>query len=164
MVGATLTGLTLAGHAAAGGGALPNAVGFTVVVALALGLCACVARGPLRPVRVLALLLAGQGLAHVVLTVTEHHGAGAAHPALAVMVVAHATAAAVAALALVYADRLVDRWLTLWSTLLGTPAPVGPACAGPNRPVPTAGAAARRTRLLRYEVARRGPPVGAFAP
>lgn len=157
MVASTLAGLTVAGHTAAGGA--PDPVGVVLVVLLSAGLAQLLAARRLRALPVLALLLAGQGLAHVVLSLAGHHAPSSSGPGTGAMLTAHVIAAAVAALVLVHADRLVDRWLRLTATILGAP-----ALALPDLPRPAA-ARPRETRapspsdLLLHHAGRRGPPV-----
>ncbi len=159
MVAAALASLTVTGHAGAGGG-LPDLGGAVVLGVLAAGLGSAVASRRLRVLPVLALLLLGQVLGHVVLTVAGHHGAPAG-PSPWLMVAAHGGAALGTAVVLVRCDRLLDRWLTLWATVLGTPAHPA-ALIGAAPAVQPAGAPPLVTvRVLRHLLVRRGPPAPA---
>lgn len=158
MLAVTMTLLTIGGHAAAGGG-LPGPVGVAIVALLATGVSQVLAPRRLRIASVLGLLLAGQGLAHVVLSVTGHHATtSAGGPGAAPMLGAHVVAAIVAAVVLARSDELVDRWLTLAATVLGTPLPV---LADLPRAVvrrPERSRTPGLTDSLLHHAGRRGPP------
>lgn len=158
MLAVTLTLLTVGGHAAAGGG-LPGPFGVAIVALLATGVSQVLAPRRLRIAPVLGLLLAGQGLAHVVLSVTGHHATtSAGGPGAAPMLGAHVVAAIVAAVVLARSDELVDRWLTLAATVLGTPLPV---LADLPRAVvrrPERSRTPGLTDSLLHHAGRRGPP------
>lgn len=155
MVAVTSLLLTLSGHAAAGGG-LPDLAGLAVVAAVSVAVAVAVARRPIRASAVAPLLLAGQAVSHVVLSVGVHHSAGSGPPVA--MALWHLCAAVGAAAVLAHADRLIERWLTMWSTVLGAPwtthRPLGSFRARPADPsdvTPT-------LQALRFLVTRRGPP------
>ena len=156
MVAVALGSLTMAGHATAGGG-LPDLGGAAVLALIAVGLGSALAARRLRIVPVLALLLVGQALAHVVLSVSGHH-AGPATGSAGPMLAAHLLAGAGAALVLVVSDRLVDRWLALWATLLGAPRVPSSRPVGAVRRAPAPGRPDLTTRELLHHLVRRGPP------
>ena len=89
---------------------------------LALGLTVATSARPPRPLRLLAFLLGGQALLHVVLTMSGAHGhaASIAGPSTAAMIGAHVAAGLVATVVLLHADDLIDRWQTLLLTALGS--------------------------------------------
>ena len=164
LLGSALAVLTLAGHTAAGGALDVIGVGVTAIVAFALA--AALSARPLPVPVLLAVLLAGQGLLHVLLTLSaDHaHAAAGAPIAPAAMAGAHALAAIVAAALLTYADRLAARWQAFLGTVLGAstlslPTPAVPPRAGIAPADVTAGVLV----LLLHGVIRRGPPVPAAA-
>jgi hypothetical protein len=160
LTASALAVLTVAGHTAGGGSV--DVLGLSLVVVLSFGLgMATSARSPRLP-QLLAVLVAGQGLLHLVLTFTTGHSGheGGGLPASA-MVGGHLIAAAVAAVAIRHADRLLDRWAVLVSTVLGsgtlrTIVPRDASAAVLARP------ALPLTELasLLHQVVRRGPPAG----
>jgi hypothetical protein len=159
LLGSALTVLTLAGHTSAGGALDVVGAGVTAVVAVALAV-ALSARALSFPL-LLAVLLAGQGLLHVLVTITAGHahaGAGpSSHPV--VMVAAHALAALVAAVLITHADRLAARWQAFLSTVLGASVPPLPTPAmPPNAGVARATSVDAVLILLMHGVIRRGPP------
>lgn len=160
LLGSALTVLTLAGHTSAGGALDVVGAGITAVVAFALAV-ALSARALSFPL-LLAVLLAGQGLLHVLVTITAGHAHAAAGPSThpAVMVVAHALAALVAAALITHADHLAARWQAFLATVLGAsvlllPTPTLP----PRRGIARATSADAMLVLLMHGVIRRGPPV-----
>jgi hypothetical protein len=159
LLGSALTVLTLAGHTSAGGALDVVGVGITALVALALAV-ALSARALSFPL-LLAVLLAGQGLLHVLVTITAGHAHAAAGPSTdpVVMVVAHALAALVAAALITYADHLAARWQAFLATVLGASVPSLPTPSLSTRTgVPRADSAAGALVLLLHGVVRRGPP------
>ncbi len=126
---------------------------------LSVGLGAALSGTALRPVPVLALLLVGQGLAHLVLSVTAHHPGPGGGAGPVPMVAAHVTAAAGAAVLISYTDELVGRWLTFWASVLGAPRPL--VVTPQRRPAPVGGYHHHvgAPVAARYHVTRRGPPV-----
>ena len=160
LLGSALTVLTLAGHTAAGGALDVVGAGITAVVALALAV-ALSARALSFPL-LLTVLLAGQGLLHVLVTLNAGHAHAAAGPSAdpAVMVAAHALAALVAAALITHADHLATRWQAFLSTVLGASVPSLPTPTLPTRTgVPRADSTAGALVLLLHGVIRRGPPV-----
>jgi hypothetical protein len=132
------------------------------VVALSIGLAFATSSGRARPAPVLAFLLVGQVLMHMLLTVGGGHGHAAAStgPATLTMVAAHVGAAVVATVVLVHADELIDRWGTLLASVLGWVVPLTWAPADPREATPaTLARPDARTAPLRHQVTRRGPPV-----
>ena len=158
MTAGALVVLTAAGHTAAGGAA-PDAVGLAAVLVLALGLTVATSARPPRPLRLLAFLLGGQALLHVVLTMTGAHGhaASAGGPSTAAMLGAHLAAGLVATVVLLHADDLIDRWQTLLLTALGV-VPAGAPTIASSRPVEVAQAPSGSLDALLHQVVRRGPP------
>lgn len=137
--------------------------GLSLVAVLSLGLgVATSARSPRLP-QLLALLVAGQALLHLVLTFTTghsgHEGSGGL-PASA-MVGGHLIAATVAAVLVRHADDLLDRWAALVSAALGAWArpTVVPRRASASVPAPPGNQLTHLSSLL-HQVVRRGPPAG----
>lgn len=163
LVAAAMTILTLAGHAA-GGGAL-DPVGLVVVLLVSALLGSAVSRRPLPLPALAVLLVAGQGLLHLLMTFTASHAhAGPERPAL-LMLATHVGAAGVAALVIRYADELICRWIDFFDAairawkLAAVPVILRPAPAAQ----PSAHALAPMTMLARG-LTRRGPPlVATFA-
>jgi hypothetical protein len=160
LLGGALSVLTLAGHTAADGAV--DAVGVAVTTAVSLGLARALATRTRSVPALVGILLAGQALLHVVLTVAtghaSHGGAGGAMPA-SVMIVAHAAAAVVAAVLIGHADSVAAAWRRFTRTLLGGPLPSSPS--GPAFPggLPSDAAPISSSVRLRHHVIRRGPPV-----
>ncbi len=151
--------LTLAGHTAAGGAA--DAVGLILVTGLAVVLGWALSTVRLGPARVFGVLVGGQALLHLVLTITSAHGHGgaAAGPSAHAMVAAHLVAALLATAVIVHADGIAAAWQAFLSVLLGTP--WTPALAVEGRPSDrsiTAPGPSPARRFLTDQVVRRGPP------
>ncbi|MBI1352040.1 MAG: hypothetical protein GC156_13085 [Actinomycetales bacterium] len=165
LLGSALASLTLAGHTAAGGGA--DALGISLVVLLSALLGSTLSQSRLRPVAVLAVLLGGQFLLHVILSFTAAHGHGH-HGALLPsggMLIAHLTAAVVATVLIIHGDRLADAWLRFLSVLLGVTVEAAAAAV----PVPgsaprPAAAGARPSDFVLGVLVRRGPPLRVTGP
>jgi hypothetical protein len=158
VLGAVLLALTLGGHAA-GSGALPDLLGLLLAGGLAFLLARAVSARALPLPRLLAFLLGGQALLHVILTVSHAHGSTAHAPDAAAMVMGHVAAAAVAALVLSRGDALVDRWAAYLASAIRawrlTPAAVTAGSAPGPQPL---AADTPRLESLRHHVERRGPP------
>ncbi len=154
--------MTLAGHSAASA-ALPGGPGVLVAIALGVGLTIAVTERRLTLGWLLAYLIGMQALLHVVLAVAGHDGSptAPAHSSLlpsGPMAGAHLVAALAAAVVLVEADRIIERWATLIGHALGTtrlyvPRP-RPRTTRPVAPM----ALGTMLVALRHAVARRGPP------
>lgn len=160
LIAGTLLVLTVAGHSA-GGGSAPDLVGLAIATILATALALAASSRRLGIGRLLVLLLGGQALLHVVLSLAggHDHGSSTTAPSVTAMVAGHVVAAALAAVVVTYADELIDRWIALVQAALGAT----PAVAAPGRPgKPTgavAGASLRTTiDILLHQVIRRGPP------
>ena len=160
LVAATLLVLTIAGHTA-GGGSLPDLVGLALATVIATGLALAASGQRLGIPRILALLLGGQALLHVVLTLAggHAHDSSATGPGVAAMIAGHVAAAGVAAVVVAYADELIDRWASLVQAAIGSV----PSIASPRRRATAAIAvapASQRTAIdtLLHQVVRRGPP------
>jgi hypothetical protein len=159
LVGAALAALTLAGHTAAHGSLDP--LGTALVVVLSCALAAAVSGQRRSPIRLLAVLLGGQALLHLILTFTsEHaHAGGAISPSAATMTTAHVIAAVVATILILRADTLAARWSAFLSSVLGRrlrmllpPSDLEPTL-GPT------GSGSPRLQSLLHDVVRRGPPM-----
>jgi len=156
-----LTLLTIAGHTA-GRGALPDLLGLGIVAGLSYGLAHATSAVRTSPARLLAFLIAGQALLHVVLTVSSPHAhgvaAGGADPTA--MALGHVVAAAIAAVVLTHADEVVERWLAFLSALLGSAwTPAGAVPAGPGGSAPTDPPRPRVIDTILRQAPRRGPPL-----
>ncbi len=151
--------LTVAGHTAAAGSV--DAIGLAVTTVVAVGLGAAVTSRPLRFSRLLVVLLAGQGLLHLLLTVSSSHahGSPAAGPSGITMAGGHVLAAAIAAKLVTHADDLITRWTGLLGARLGwrRPALAIPE-SGPADLIPAFTPGASRPDALVHDVSRRGPP------
>ncbi len=161
-VGALSAAAALAGHGL-GGAEVPTGPAM-VLLLLGSALIGALAGLPGRiPVmRLSALLLAGQGLGHLLLTAAGHHQ----HPATgspAAMLLAHLLAAVVCAVLIVLAEHgwrriaSAGRWLVL---LVGGPGP------DPQRRITAPARWTNRPQAVRTPVhtalSRRGPPPFAF--
>ena len=152
--------LTISGHTAGGGSV--DLLGLALVAGLSLGLALSTRATALSLPRLLAVLVAGQALLHVVLTFATGHAAhGSGDLPVTAMVAGHGLAALLAAVLIRHADDLVARWLAFVSTMVGAPARLvatAPGCAAPAIS-PVSDARAHLTVLL-HQVVRRGPPAG----
>ncbi len=160
-MGAALAVLTVAGHTAAQGSI--DAVGVVVTAAISVALGLSVTRGPLGFPRLLAFLLAGQALLHVVLAFASAHSHGTAvgAPSTAAMVAGHVLAAIVAAMVVCHADGLMARWSALLGSTLGWSRPVPVRPARPMDAVlPYVEDRGLVLRHLDHRLQRRGPPEG----
>lgn len=161
LLGSSLTALTLAGHTAAGGRA--HAIGIGLVLLLSVLFGATLSRGRLRAAPVLAVLVGGQLLLHVILTFTGAHGHHGAWLPTGTMLIAHVTAAAVATIVILHADRLADAWHRFLSVLLGAAVAQARGATG-RRQQATRPAAegAHHPAFARGVLIRRGPPPHTF--
>lgn len=156
MVSAALIALTLAGHTA-GHGAL-DPLGIVTVGVLAVGFGAALSSRRLTALPVLAVLLSGQLLLHVVLTFTSAHHAAAPSISTPLMVLGHIAAAGVATVAVLGADSVIRAWLRFLSAVLGHAAPrIATLRRSPARPASTT-PELPASLLLRHGLSRRGPP------
>jgi hypothetical protein len=158
LVATALAVLSLAGHAAGGGGVDP--VGLAIVVLLSGLLGAALAGRSLSWLKLTALLVAGQGLLHLMMTFTSSHAhAGGEHGASA-MVIAHVCAAGLAALVIRNADDLIGRWASFLRAAIAAwrLAPARPALRTELLRQVRA-AAVPSTTALHRGLRRRGPPV-----
>lgn len=157
LVGGALAILTLAGHLAGGGGIDP--LGTALVVVLALGLGWALSGAPLSWLRLFAVLLAGQGFLHLVLTFATGHAHGGSTMSATTMIAAHVVAAAVATVLVRNADLLIDRWSALVTAAIGADRPRThrPAIA-PTTAVRGLSQEHCRLLYLEHRVHRRGPP------
>lgn len=152
--GAVVWLLTLLGHSA-GGGALPDLTGLSVAMVLALALGVAVAGRRRGLPALLALLVAGQVLLHLVLSVTAHAHGGSLN---LTMLVSHLGAAVLAALVIDRGEDLVARWAAYLAQAIGVVelVPARPTVL-PSRAIATS-SADRHTVALEHHVVRRGPP------
>lgn len=152
--------LTISGHTAGGGNV--DVLGLALVAVLAVGLAISTTSSSLSLPRLLAVLVAGQVLLHLVLTFTAGHAAhGAITLPFTAMVAGHVVAALIAALVVRQADALVARWIAFVSTVLAPPS--FPAVMVPGAPAAVIAAADRslvHLDALLHQVVRRGPPAG----
>lgn len=155
VLGAVVFTLTVLGHAA-GGGSLPGLTGavVTMVLALALGMAVAERRRGLPTLA--ALLLLGQGLMHLVLSVTTHAHTGTT----SAMLVGHLVAAVIAAAVIDRGEETAARWLAYLAQAIGglDVVPVQPARLTPARS--RAIRVDRSGACIVHHVVRRGPPVG----
>lgn len=152
--------LTIGGHTAGGGSV--DLLGLALVAGLSFGLALSTRATALSLPRLLAVLVAGQALLHLVLTFTTGHAAHASGDLpLTAMVAGHGLAALMAAVLVRHADDLVARWLAFVSTMVGSPASLVATAPGSAAPAiaPVSDARVRLTVLL-HHVVRRGPPAG----
>jgi hypothetical protein len=157
---AALLLLTISGHTAGGGSV--DLLGLALVGGLSLGLALSTRATALSLPRLLAVLVAGQALLHLVLTFTTGHaGHASGGLPLTAMVAGHGVAALMAAVLVRHADDLVARWLAFVSTMVGSPARLVAKAPGSAAPAiaPVSDARVRLTVLL-HQVVRRGPPAG----
>jgi hypothetical protein len=159
---AALLLLTISGHTAGGGSV--DLLGLALVAALSLGLGLAVSTGTvtLSLPRLIAVLVAGQGLLHLVLTFTTGHAAhGSPELPLTAMVAAHGLAALGAALLIRHADDLVARWLAFVSAVIGAGTRLVLTPRGVSaRAIAPVSRACIHLDVLLHQVVRRGPPAG----
>lgn len=164
LVGGALGILTVAGHLAGGGGVDP--LGTALVIALALGLGWALSARPLPLLRLVAVMLAGQGFLHLVLTFATGHAHGHSTVSTSTMVGGHAVAAGVAALLIRNANTLIDRWGALVAAVIG--GHIRHASSPSSAPAPAVAVLSqehRRLLHLQHRVHRRGPPrLGSLLP
>ena len=158
VLGAMVFLLTLLGHTA-GGGSLPGLTGgvVTMVLALALGMAVAGRRRGLPAL--IALLILGQALMHLVLSVTTHAHA----ETTSAMLVGHLVAAVLAAAVVDRGEQIAARWLAYLAQAIGG---LDVVLVQPARLAPARSRAIRVDRsgaCIVHHVVRRGPPVG-FAP
>lgn len=156
-VGATVASLAVAAHGVGGGG-LPDTAALTLLLAVASGVGAVVAGVPaLTRSRwaLLAALAAGQGAAHLALTVASDTHVHSNVPALG-MLAAHAAATVVCAALILAAERLYGPVTRVLRVVLAPPVvAVEPARVLPPR-LPNH--RAPRLAVLATGMSRRGPP------
>ena len=162
LLGSALAVLTLAGHTAAGGALDPLGIG--IVAVLSIALAAALSTRALALPALVAVLLAGQGFLHLVISFSAAHPHGTTHAsssgaASAAMITGHAVAGVVAALLIAHADRLAGRWRAFLASVIGADAPHSAAIPCPTPAVARVGHDPRVTLvLLLHGVVRRGPP------
>jgi len=150
--------LAVAAHGAAGGAPTGAAVVLLALLAATIGgLAVTIART--ADVRLLlALLVAGQLVSHVMLSLAGHSHGAAASPPTAAMLVAHGVAVGVGAILIAAGDRLcraVSRTVEVAVRTVAAPIPVTPAVVTTDADQPL-----RSALLLAASVSHRGPPVG----
>ena len=158
LTGTALILLTVAAHAA-GGGDLPPMFGLLLVSAMAMALTFAVSDRRRSLPWLVGYMLAGQLFLHMLMTFAGGHAHGTPLLPDTGMLSGHALGGALAAMALAYADGLLDRWAAFLGQVLGTPVAEQPS---PARPRQQLRAAARVVSVvlacLLHEVERRGPP------
>jgi hypothetical protein len=149
--------LTLAGHTAGGGSV--DMLGLAIAATLSLGLAASATRRRITWSRTWIALLAGQALLHVILTFTSGHAHGTTTTNVHAMVLGHVIASLLAAVLVVHADAVMDRWSAYLSAAIGAVAPpFSEPQAPPARPIVTLVASTPALRHMRHRLIRRGPP------
>ena len=157
LLGSALAVLTLAGHTA-GSGAV-DALGVGIVAVLSIALAAALSARTLSLPALIAVLLAGQGFLHLVVTLSAAHPHGTSGTSPTAMLVGHAVAGVIAAILIAQADRLAARWQAYLAAVIGADCPPSPAIARTTAS-PTFDAHDPRLTLvlLLHGVIRRGPP------
>lgn len=149
--------LAAVGHAAAGGGAPSGAaVVQLALLAVAVGAFAATVRGADRFIVLVAVMTAGQLLAHVLLSAASHHHSGTS---TAVMLAAHAVALVIVA-GLVTVGEYLCRVMSR-AVRSVTPPPRGPAIAASAVVFQRCDHPLRSTIALASSLSHRGPPVTA---
>ena len=162
LLGAALAVLTLAGHTAAGGAL--DALGIGIVAVLSTALAAALSTRALSLPVLIAVLLAGQGFLHLVVSLGVSHphgstGTSSAGTSSTAMIAGHAVAGIVAALLIAHADRLAARWNAFLASVIGVAVAHTAAIAHPAPAFARDGHDPRATLvLLLHGVVRRGPP------
>lgn len=157
LLGSALAVLTLAGHTAGSG--TVDALGVGIVAVLSIALAAALSARTLALPALTAVLLAGQGFLHLVVSLSAAHPHSASGTSSAAMLAGHTVAGVVAALVIAHADRLAARWQAFLATVIGTARPRSNAVAHPIAPATTEGHDPRVILvLLLHGVVRRGPP------
>jgi hypothetical protein len=157
LLGSALAVLTLAGHTA-GSGAV-DALGLGIVAVLSIALAAALSARTLALPTLIAVLLAGQGFLHLVVSLSAAHPHGTTGTSSAAMLAGHAVAGIVAAILIAHADRLAARWQAYLASVIGADCPPSAAIEQPTAAPAVEGHDPRITLvLLLHGVARRGPP------
>jgi hypothetical protein len=156
-VGVLTAALASVGHAAAGGGAPSGAaVVQLALLAVTVGAFAATVRGADRFVVLVAVMTAGQVLAHVLLSATSHHHGGTS---ATVMVMAHAVALVVVASLVTVGDYLCRAMSRAVRRV--TPPPRGTLVAAADVVFRQCDHPLRSTLALASSLSHRGPPVTA---
>lgn len=149
--------LTVAGHTA-GGGAL-DALGIGIALVLSIGLAAALSARALSVPALIAVLLAGQGFLHLVVSFSAAHAHGASSMSTTAMLAGHAVAGVVAAVLIAHADSLAARWRAFLATVIGATSPRTSPVAATAASTAMPGPGSRIALvLLLHGVVRRGPP------
>lgn len=157
LLGSALAVLTLAGHTA-GGGAL-DALGVGLVAVLSVALSAALSARTLSLPTLIAVLLAGQGFLHLIVSLSAAHPHGASSTSSAAMLAAHVAAGVIAAVLIAHADRLAARWQAFLASVIGAASPHGLPVAPFDATTAVPGPGPLTTLvLLLHGVVRRGPP------
>lgn len=157
LLGSALAVLTLAGHTA-GGGAL-DVLGVGIALVLSTALAAALSSRAMGLPALIAVLLAGQGFLHLVVSLSAAHPHGAPGTSSAAMVAGHAAAGVIAAILIAHADRLAARWRAFLATVIGVDRPQSAVIAPRTAAAALEGHDPRVTLvLLLHGVVRRGPP------
>ena len=159
-LGLCVLSISVAGHAGAGQGSLPDLVSFLLILPLAVALSVSVAGRRRGVAWLLAYLLAVQALFHVVLALTSTHpGHHLALTPTASMLMLHLLATFACAVALTFGDRHLVSWLRFLDCLARDYFLVVPEARW--APVPVAGEdqTPRIRRVVAYPWQHRGPPV-----
>ena len=158
LLGSALAVLTLAGHTAGSG--TVDVLGVGIVTVLSIALAAALSARPLSLPALIAVLLAGQGFLHLVVSLSAAHPHGASSTSSATMLAAHVAAGVVAAVLIAHADRLAARWQAFLASVIGAASPQGVTVAHAAAAQAVSDFGARTTLvLLLHGVIRRGPPL-----
>ncbi len=159
MVASALIILTLAGHTAGQGGI--SAISLLLITPLALGMSIATTARRLTWPTLLAVLLAGQALLHVVMTFAapHAHGTSATAGSSMAMIAGHAVAALIAAVLVMHADALISRWADYLRAFIGGRPVVAPSpCGLPATSLDIDHSPHDPRESLRHGLVRRGPP------
>ncbi len=152
--------ISVAGHAGAGQGSLPDLVSFLLILPLAVALSVSVAGRRRGMVWLLAYLLGVQALFHVVLALTSTHpGHHLALTPTASMLVLHVFATLACAMLLTFGDRHLVSWLRFLDCLARDYVIVVPDSRWAPIPASCDDQTPRIRRVVAYPWQHRGPPV-----
>jgi hypothetical protein len=161
LVGALILVLTLAGHAAIGGGALPDAPTALVLFLLATLPSIAIADRRREAEWIFIHVASLEILLHVVLTVMmEHPGQHGFVVMSPWMLVGHVAATLAITVTLCHGEQVLHAWMRMLRVLIGVDPIVDPATPHPSVVSPRP--AILRGRVVASPALRRGPPASAF--